>query len=113
MPGSTHLLSALADEEAILAEVVSLVRAGVVVAEWPHGPRRALTLALFEAPVARAEARKQVALSRHLFGCAPDRLAERLAQPTSPSWQERRRAERVRADLSAHVGLRSGQGLLD
>lgn len=115
MPGSTHRSRsrAVADEEATLAEVVGLIRAGLGLDEWPDRPRRALLLALLDAPLPRAEAWKQVALARHLFGRPPDRLGDHLAMPDSPSWQERRRAERVRADLPAHVRLRGGVAWLE
>ena len=111
MIGRAEIELALLDEERVLDQVAHLVEGGVELARWPEDLRTALALALTDVDVPRAESWKAVTLRRHLFGPA-DRIPDQLVPPRQPSGTERRRAERLRADVPARVRYRAGTYLL-
>jgi hypothetical protein len=53
-----------------------------------------------------------VTLRRHLFGPA-DRIPDQITVQREPSSRDRRRAERLRADIPARVRYRAGMYLLE
>jgi hypothetical protein len=112
MIGRSDIEQAILDEEAVLEQVAVLLEAGSAVASWPEDLRAALALALTDPVMSRTEGWKAVTLRRHLFGPA-DRVPEHLAMPQEPSSRDRRRAERLRADIPARVRYRAGMYLLN
>jgi hypothetical protein len=111
MIGRIEIEHALLDEEQVLDQVASLLEAGSDLARWSEDLRAALALALVDAEMSRTEQWKAVTLRRHLFGPA-DRIPEELALQREPSATDRRRAERLRADVPARVRYRAGGYLL-
>jgi len=71
----------------------------------------ALVLALTDATMSGTESWKAVTLRRHLFG-PTDRIPDELTMQREPSSRDRRRAERLRADVPARVRYRAGAHLL-
>jgi len=91
-----------ADDEAMLEQVAGLLESGSDLAAWPTDVRIALALALEDGSMSDTEAWKAVTLRRHLFGPAGVVL-EPIASIRDPSAAARRRAEGLRAGLSARV----------
>jgi hypothetical protein len=102
---------ALLDEETVLERVAGLLESGSGLASWPEDLRTALVLALTDATMSRTESWKAVTLRRHLFGPV-DRIPDELGVQRQPSLRDRRRAERLRADIPAVVRYRAGMYLL-
>ena len=111
MIGRSDIEQALLDEEDVLERVAGLIETGIALASWPEDLRAALALALTDPVMSRTEGWKAVTLRRHLFGPA-DRVPDHLAMPREPSSRDRRRAERLRADIPACVRYRAGVYLL-
>jgi hypothetical protein len=111
MIGRSGIEQAILDEEAVLEQVAGLLEAGSELASWPEEIRVALGLALTDAAMSRTESWKAVVLRRHLFGPV-DRIPDQIIVQREPSSRDRRRAERLRADLPARVRYRAGVHLL-
>jgi hypothetical protein len=111
MISRTDVEQALLDEETVLERVAGLLESGAGLASWPEDLRTALALALTDATMSRTEGWKAVTLRRHLFGPA-DRIPDGLTVQREPSSRDRRRAERLRADVPAVVRYRAGVRLL-
>ena len=103
---------AILDEESMLEQVARLLETQSGMTDWPDDARAALALALSEGAMSRAEGWKAVALRRHLFGPSGNAPAG-LAPPHESSAIARRRAERLRAGLTAIVRYRAATYLLD
>ena len=112
MIGRSDIEQAILDEEAVLEQVAGLLEAGSELASWPEDLRTALALALTDPAMSRTEGWKVVTLRRHLFGPG-DLVPDHLPMPREPSSRDRRRAERLRADIPARVGYRAGMYLLN
>ena len=100
----------IADEEAVLEQLASLLEDKCALVQWPRHLQTALSLALDDPSMSRAEIWKATALQRHLFGPeagVPDAL--RTSQP--PSTADRKRAEHARSGLAAMVRYRVGAHL--
>jgi hypothetical protein len=111
MIGRSDIEQALLDEEAALEQVARLLEAGAALASWPEDLRAALALALTDTAMSRTESWKAVVLRRHLFGPA-DRTPDEISVQRELSSRDRRRAERLRADIPARVRYRAGMYLL-
>lgn len=113
MPQTPDSEARLVRQHAILNDVVALITRREPLEHWSADLRRVLLLALAEQGVTTAEAWKVTALRRHLFGASePPQIARWLIGAAAPSDDERAAAERLRADLPAHVKLRSAATLL-
>lgn len=112
MIGRSEIEQAILDEEAMLEQVARLLEAGSELASWPEDLRAALALALIDPAMSRTEGWKAVVLRRHLFGPA-DRIPDEITVQREPSSRDRRRAERLRADVPARVRYRAGMHLLN
>ena len=102
---------AIVDEERALDQLAGLLEDRSELASWPEELRAALALALTDGTMSRAESWKAVALRRHLFGPV-DRIPGELTMQREPTATDRRRAERLRADIPARVRYRAGAHLL-
>jgi hypothetical protein len=111
MIGRSDIEQAILDEEAVLEQVAGLLEAGSELASWPEDLRTALALALTDPAMSRTEGWKAVTLRRHLFGPA-DRIPDQIGVQRDLSSRDRRRAERLRADIPARVRYRAGVYLL-
>lgn len=111
MIGRSDIEQALLEEEEVLEQVAGLLEAGAELASWPEDLRAALALALTDAAMSRTESWKAVVLRRHLFGPA-DRIPDQITVQRESSSRDRRRAERLRADIPARVRYRAGMYLL-
>lgn len=99
--------AAIDDEERVLSEVASLIRAGAPWKKWPLTARRALMLAIDESATTTATSAWQARmLRRHLFGPGYGSVTFSLSR--SRSHATIRYAERVRSNLARLVPLRSG-----
>jgi hypothetical protein len=112
MISRSDIEQALLDEEEVLEQVARLLEVGTALASWPEDLRAALALALTDAAMSRTEGWKAVTLRRHLFGPA-DRIPDQITMQRVPSSRDRRRAERLRADIPACVRYRAGMHLLN
>jgi hypothetical protein len=110
MIGRSDIEQAILDEEEVLEQVAGLIETGTAFARWPEDLRAALALALTDAAMSRSESWKAVTLRRHLFGPA-DGIPDEIIVQRVPSSRDRRRAERLRADLPACVRYRAGMHL--
>ena len=97
--------AAVDDEQRSLAELANVIRARVPIEAWPPELSAALALALVIDETNPGDARKARALRRHLAGPSADVRCP--APSTTPTDQQRRNAERVRADLAHLVPLRA------
>lgn len=95
---------ALLDEQRVLVALVVAITSGNPIHDWSLELRAALALALSVEDGNPGEARKARSLRRHLAG--PD-ARPWPEPPSAPTEQERRRAERIRADLAHLVPLRA------
>lgn len=111
MIGHSDIERELLDEERVLEEVARQLEAGAELATWPEELRTALALGLAELTMSRTEGWKAVVLRRHLFG-PESGVPDCLGVPAEPSVPERRRAERLRADLPTRVRYRGGMYLI-
>ena len=104
-PRRTTVEANIQAEEAIFAKVIRLINDQVQFTDWSELCQRVLRAALTEEGEGM-EAYKARLLRRHLF------RGERCRWPALPSStlspEERRMAERLRADLAAQVRLGSG-----
>jgi hypothetical protein len=112
MIGRSEIEQALLDEEEALERVAGLIETSTALVSWPEDLRAALALALTDAAMSRTESWKAVTLRRHLFGPG-DRIPDLITGQREPSSRDRRRAERLRADIPACVRYRAGMYLLD
>jgi hypothetical protein len=111
MIGRSEIEQALLDEEEVLEHVARLLEAGSELGSWPEDLRAALALALTDAAMSRTESWKAVVLRRHLFG-PTERIPDEIIVQRESSSRDRRRAERLRADVPARVRYRAGMHLL-
>jgi hypothetical protein len=99
------------DDELFVERLARLLESGADLPAWPDDMTVALALALEDEAMSRTESWKAVTLCRHLFGPA-DMVPGRLSAARQPSAIDRRRAERLRSDLSGRVRYRAGVHLL-
>lgn len=101
---------AIAEDEAMVEQLAVLLESRAALVAWPPALRAALALALTDPAMSRPEHWKAVALRRHLFGAAGE-LPGELAASQAPSPGDRKRAERVRAGLTARLRFRGAAHL--